>query len=142
MHPWLTFVHPVTGFHVASVHSISDPNAINECPCTQSFLHALLFEAIRLSWATQTPIYVEQASPGVETGIRLVDNYARGGSINVIARYFEERFRSVFPAVATPGVLRNSANCPLYLLCFAASNERGAKPALSIANHLLRPACS
>ncbi|MEZ4250085.1 MAG: ATP-binding protein, partial [Polyangiales bacterium] len=47
--------------------------------CTQSFLHALLFEAIRLSWATQTPIYVEQASPGVETGIRLVDNYARGG---------------------------------------------------------------
>jgi three-Cys-motif partner protein len=59
-------------------------------------------------------------------------------SIDVIARYFEERLRSVFPAVATPGVLRNSANCPLYLLCFAASNERGAKPALRIANHLLR----
>lgn len=59
-------------------------------------------------------------------------------SIDVIARYFEERLRSVFPAVATPGVLRDSANCPLYLLCFAASNERGAKPALSIANHLLR----
>ncbi len=59
-------------------------------------------------------------------------------SIDVIAPYFEQRLRSVFPAVATPGVLRNSANCPLYLLCFAASNERGAKPALSIANHLLK----
>lgn len=47
--------------------------------CTQSFLHALLYEAIRLSWAVQTPIYVENAAPGVVTGIQLVDNYARGG---------------------------------------------------------------
>jgi hypothetical protein len=35
-------------------------------------------------------------------------------------------------------VLRNSANCPLYLLCFAVGSEKGAPIALRIANHLLR----
>jgi three-Cys-motif partner protein len=55
-----------------------------------------------------------------------------------IGRYFNERLKSVFPAVAEdPRVLRNSANCPLYLLCFAAANEKGAPIALRIANHLL-----
>ena len=55
-----------------------------------------------------------------------------------IGRYFNERLKSVFAAVAEePGVLRNSANCPLYLLCFAAGNEKGAPIALRIANHLL-----
>lgn len=51
----------------------------NVSVCTQSFLHALLYEAIRLSWALQTPIYIEHARPGVVEGIKLVDNYARGG---------------------------------------------------------------
>ncbi len=55
-----------------------------------------------------------------------------------IGRYFNERLKSVFPAVADePRVLRNSANCPLYLLCFAVGNEKGAPIALRIANHLL-----
>lgn len=55
-----------------------------------------------------------------------------------IGRYFNERLKSVFPAVADePRVLRNSANCPLFLLCFAAGNENGAPIALRIANHLL-----
>lgn len=55
-----------------------------------------------------------------------------------IGRYFNERLKSVFPAVAEqPRVLSNSANCPLYLLCFAAGNERGASIALRIANYLL-----
>lgn len=55
-----------------------------------------------------------------------------------IGRYFNERLRSVFPAVADkPRVLRNSANCPLYLLCFAVGNAKGAPIALRIANHLL-----
>lgn len=47
--------------------------------CTQSFLHALLFTVVRMSWALQVPIYVENAHPGVATGIKLVDNYSRGG---------------------------------------------------------------
>jgi hypothetical protein len=47
--------------------------------CTQSFAHAVLYEAVRLSWAVQVPIYIENARPPVATAIRLVDNYARGG---------------------------------------------------------------
>jgi len=55
-----------------------------------------------------------------------------------IGRYFNDRLKSVFPAVAEkPRVLRNSANCPLYLLCFAAGNQKGAGIAIRIANHLL-----
>jgi hypothetical protein len=60
-------------------------------------------------------------------------------SKETIGRYFKRRLESVFPGVAgTPGVLRNSANCPLYLLCFAAGNDKGAPTALKIANHLLK----
>lgn len=56
-----------------------------------------------------------------------------------IGRYFNERLKSVFAAVAEePKVLRNSTNCPLYLLCFAVGNEQGAPIALRIANHLLK----
>lgn len=56
-----------------------------------------------------------------------------------IGRYFVDRLKSVFPGVIEePAVLRNSANCPLYLFCFAAGNERGARVALRIAEHLLK----
>ncbi|MDP9150528.1 MAG: three-Cys-motif partner protein TcmP [Myxococcota bacterium] len=56
-----------------------------------------------------------------------------------IGRYFNERLKAVFAGVADrPAVLRNSANCPLYLFCFATGNERGAPIALRIANHLLK----
>ena len=55
-----------------------------------------------------------------------------------IGRYFTDRLKSIFHSVAEPGVLRSSSNCPLYLLCFAAGNARGAPIALKIANHLLK----
>ncbi|MEQ9078130.1 MAG: three-Cys-motif partner protein TcmP [Sandaracinaceae bacterium] len=58
--------------------------------------------------------------------------------MDVIGGYFLDRLASVFADVAEPGVLRNSTGCPLYLLCFAAANPRGAKPALRIARSLLR----
>jgi three-Cys-motif partner protein len=59
-------------------------------------------------------------------------------SIETIGRYFNERLKSIFPAVAKePKVLRNSSNSPLYLLCFAAGNPNGGTIALKIANHLL-----
>lgn len=55
-----------------------------------------------------------------------------------IGRYFNDRLRTIFAGVADePKVLRNSANCPLYLLCFAVGNPKGAPIALRIANHLL-----
>lgn len=44
--------------------------------CTQSFLHALLFETLRLAWALQVPVYVENADPVVVSGLKLVEAYA------------------------------------------------------------------
>jgi three-Cys-motif partner protein len=56
-----------------------------------------------------------------------------------IGKYFNNRLKEVFAGVAeNPGVLRNSTNNPLYLLCFAVSNERGKPMALRIAEHLLK----
>jgi three-Cys-motif partner protein len=58
----------------------------------------------------------------------------------VVTKFFVERLQSVFnQAHPKPAVLRNSNNTPLYLLCFAAANPKGAKIALKIANHLLKP---
>jgi three-Cys-motif partner protein len=60
-------------------------------------------------------------------------------SMDVMARYFNTRLKEVFAGVVDePGVLWNSANNPLYLLCFAVGNERGKDIALRIANHLLK----
>ena len=57
-----------------------------------------------------------------------------------IGRFFVERLKTVFTAVAdNPLPLRNSRNVPLYLLCFAAGNARGAPTALRIAQNILRP---
>ncbi|MBX3330131.1 MAG: three-Cys-motif partner protein TcmP [Nitrospira sp.] len=60
-------------------------------------------------------------------------------TMETIGRYFTNRLKSIFAGVAEePGVLRNSANNPLYLLCFAVGNERGKDIALRIAQHLLK----
>jgi len=59
-------------------------------------------------------------------------------TMETIGGYFNNRLKEVFTGVAEePGVLRNSTNNPLYLLCFAVGNERGKDVALRIANHLL-----
>lgn len=60
-------------------------------------------------------------------------------TMETIGRYFNNRLTSIFAGVAEkPGVLRNSTNNPLYLLCFAVGNETGKKIALKIAQHLLK----
>lgn len=60
-------------------------------------------------------------------------------SVETIGKYCNDRLKDVFFAVAEePGVLRNSSNCPLYLLCFAVGNKTGAPIALRIANSLLK----
>lgn len=57
----------------------------------------------------------------------------------MIGEYFLNRLRTVFAGVAmNPLVLTNSKNCPLYLLCFAAGNPKGAKVAVKIAEDILR----
>jgi three-Cys-motif partner protein len=60
-------------------------------------------------------------------------------TMETMGRYFTNRLKTIFAGVAEePGVLRNSANNPLYLLCFAVGNERGRDIALRIAQHLLK----
>lgn len=55
-----------------------------------------------------------------------------------IGSYFLERLRSVFAAVADRTLpLRNSKGTPIFLLCFAAGNERGAPTAVKIANNIM-----
>jgi anti-sigma regulatory factor (Ser/Thr protein kinase) len=46
---------------------------------TQSFAHALLFEALRIAWATQTPLYAVNAQPVVQSALRHVEQYAQAG---------------------------------------------------------------
>lgn len=59
-------------------------------------------------------------------------------STATIGRYFNDRLKTIFAAVAPePRVLKNKTGCPLYLLCFAAGNPRGAGIAVTIADHLL-----
>lgn len=47
--------------------------------CTQSFLHALLFEPVRLAWALRVPIHIVHADPAVVEGLRFLEAYALGG---------------------------------------------------------------
>ena len=46
---------------------------------TQSFLHALLYQSLRLAWALQVPIHVVHAEPAVRSSLEFVENYALGG---------------------------------------------------------------
>jgi three-Cys-motif partner protein len=55
-----------------------------------------------------------------------------------IQRYIENRLKSCFVAVAPSLVLRNSKQSPLFALCFAASNKKGAPIALRIASSILK----
>lgn len=60
-------------------------------------------------------------------------------SMEQIGRFFLQRLETVFAGVAPePLVLANSRGSPLYLLCFAIGNERGADIGLRIANDILR----
>ena len=58
---------------------------------------------------------------------------------NGISEYFVARLKSIFAGVAeNPLRLLNSKNNPLYLLCFASGNEKGAKTAIRIAQDILK----
>ncbi len=55
-----------------------------------------------------------------------------------IGKFFLKRLESVFPYVAgNPLYLKNKKNVPIYLLCFAAANERGGRTAVNIAKNIL-----
>jgi anti-sigma regulatory factor (Ser/Thr protein kinase) len=103
LHHWLRFVQPPPGTARFVVSSFAEdaaqaqafadrklvPRLIRRQPvaldfrdleiCTQSFLHALLFRAIRLAWAERCEIYALHADPAVRSGIETVEAYALGG---------------------------------------------------------------
>jgi three-Cys-motif partner protein len=67
-----------------------------------------------------------------------VENVERMATEDAIELFIHERLATCFGKNVAKGlVLRNSKSSPLYFLCFAASNEKGAKPALKIANSIL-----
>ena len=74
------------------------------------------------------------------SGKPVVETYKQA-TFDTICAYFLKRLGTVFPHVAEhPLPLFNSANCPLYLLCFAASNPgSGGKTDLKIARDILKP---
>jgi three-Cys-motif partner protein len=60
-------------------------------------------------------------------------------SFDLIGQYFVERLKTTFAGVAeNPLPLFNSRNVPLYLLCFASGNPKGAKTAVKIAQDILK----
>lgn len=64
---------------------------------------------------------------------------AKSVNLEQIGQYFVSRLQSIFAGVAEkPLALYNSRRNPLYLLCFAAGNPRGAKLAVKIAQDILR----
>jgi three-Cys-motif partner protein len=69
---------------------------------------------------------------GTERTIKKVVNFEG------IKRYFVKRLKNVFAdAAENPLQLYNSKNNPLYLLCFAVGNKKGAPTAIRIANDIL-----
>jgi three-Cys-motif partner protein len=66
------------------------------------------------------------------------DVMRRDATVKNVQSYIEERLSTSFVAVAPSLALHNSRSFPLFALCFAASNQKGAKTALRIATHLLK----
>ncbi len=54
-----------------------------------------------------------------------------------IKNFLLDRLRTVFVGVAEPLVLYNSKSCPLYMLIFAAGNEKAASAGMNIARHII-----
>jgi three-Cys-motif partner protein len=61
----------------------------------------------------------------------------RDASVERVQAFIDERLRSCFVKTAQPRVLKNSNQSPLFSLCFAASNPKGAPIAIRIANSIL-----
>lgn len=102
-------------------------------------------EAIPDSWKRRLDILLGTSAwrddfYGVDhTQISIFGDAERIVNVGAIGRYFNDRLKTIFAGVADhPAVLRNTVGNPLFLLCFAAANEKGAPIACKIANSLLK----
>jgi three-Cys-motif partner protein len=69
----------------------------------------------------------------------LEERHERQADLTAVGDFFVRRLQTAFAAVAkNPLPLVNSRNVPLYLLCFAAGNPKGAPTAVRIAQDVLR----
>lgn len=67
------------------------------------------------------------------------DSVIKIAGMDDILAFFLERLREIFVGVVErPLILENSKHTPMYALCFAAGNPRGAPPAVRIAAYLTR----
>jgi len=74
----------------------------------------------------------------VQTLFAQEDISCKNADFETIGAFFIKRLQTIFPAVSPhPLQLCNSRNNPLYLLCFAAANKRGAPIALKIADSII-----
>jgi hypothetical protein len=84
----------------------------------------------------QTAFYKESAQADM---FRDEPGLIKSTSFEQIGQFMIDRLKTIFPGVAPQTkALLNSRMNPMYLLCFAASNPKGAPTAIKIANHLLR----
>ena len=75
----------------------------------------------------------------IETLFGDEDVQVKDADFDAISLYFVNRLKTVFVGVAdNPLPLRNSRNIPLFLLCFAVGNPKGAPTALRIAKDILK----
>jgi three-Cys-motif partner protein len=102
---------------------------------------------INESWAEKLDIifgtrdwYGEFYKPTVKPSLfGNISTTEKVATIQDIGNYFIRRLKTVFAGVAeNPLPLYNSKNNPLFLLCFAAGNPKGAPTAIKIAQDILR----
>lgn len=80
--------------------------------------------------------YKREVIPGLFEDVEVTQ---KTGDLKQIADYFVKRLETLFAGVVKkPLPLYNSKNNPLYLLCFACGNKKGAPIALKIAGHILK----
>lgn len=66
------------------------------------------------------------------------DIQCKNAELDQIGRFFVDRLKTVFAGVAESALqLCNSKNNPIYLLCFAAGNPKGAPTAVKIAKYII-----
>ena len=80
--------------------------------------------------------YTKSTKNGLFESSEVVDKTA---SFDTIADFYIKRLGNIFAGVLEePLYLYNSTNNPLFLLCFAAGNPKGAKTAIKIAKEITR----
>lgn len=65
------------------------------------------------------------------------DILRRDATVSKVQAFIDERLRSCFVKTSESLILKNSNQSPLFLLCCAAANEKGAPIAIRIANSIL-----